>query len=637
MMRRWLLIAGLMVLWGAWFVGVGWLLLIPSLDVQLTPLLENRPTTLVAILDGRGRPIDHFAEERRVWVPLREIPDSVSHAVLAAEDRRFWDHPGVDPIGILRAFWENQRAGEVRQGGSTITQQLIKLRVLDSERTLSRKVREALLAVRLEQLQSKEWVLEMYLNQVYLGAGNHGMETAARDYFGRSIRDVDAGQAALLAGVIREPGRTDPRTSPVRAAAGRARVLHSMVQSGHLHAADAEIFGREPIYPPLRTSSPTGQPVDAWRTLARRELRALFGDDWPGKVGLTVRTTLDADLQNASPEAIVAAADAIEARQGMREPDGPLTPTERVAFLDAAADLPQAGTGGGTEVPGPDHCFAALATGAPGRVQAGPFTFRLAPGELNRRVRATSPSERPRTVRRWMRAGTVWRVCVVAADRVRIGQPHWVEGAAVVLENHTGEVLAATGGRGMELEGFHRGTQAARQPGSSFKPVVYAAALQSGMTRRHTVLDAPLTIRDSERTWTPQNYGRTFSGPVRLEDAFARSLNTAAIRLVQRVGADAVVEEARALGYHSPMRADLSIALGTSEVTVLEQAVMVSTLVNGGRRRDPVFIREIQDASGTVWRAGDTVAHPALPSVVTLPGAPQLRSFPGQSPAKSST
>lgn len=313
----------------------------------------------------------------------------------------------------------------------------------------------------------------------------------------------------------------------------------------------------------------------------------------------------------------------------MREPDGPLTPTERVAFLDAAADLPQAGTGGGTEVPGPDHCFAALATGAPGRVQAGPFTFRLAAGELNRRVRATSPSERPRTVRRWMRAGTVWRVCVVAADRVRIGQPHWVEGAAVVLENHTGEVLAATGGRGMELEGFHRGTQAARQPGSSFKPVVYAAALQSGMTRRHTVLDAPLTIRGSERTWTPQNYGRTFSGPVRLEDAFARSLNTAAIRLVQRVGADAVVEEARALGYHSPMRADLSIALGTSEVTVLEQAVMVSTLVNGGRRRDPVFIREIQDASGTVWRAGDTVAHPALPSVVTLPGGPAAQVIPG--------
>lgn len=591
--------------------GAAWLAVLPTLDAVLAPLDSYRPATMVEVEDSRGRRIDRYAEERRVWVPLEELPPALIQAVLAAEDRRYWDHPGVDPLGILRAALVNQRAGEIRQGGSTITQQLVKLLVVGRERSLRRKLWEAALALRLEQRQSKAWVLELYLNQVYLGAGNHGVETAARDYFGRSARELDVAEAAVLAGLIREPGRSDPHQAPQRAGVVRDRVLQALVAEGQLTKAEALRHVGRPVRPldgPVQVRE--AQPLDAWRTLVRRELQERFGGEWPAAVGLRVRTTLDPAVQDAAAAAVAAAAEAVEQRQGMAPPLDELDEGGIARFLEGHRGVVLAA----------GECARAVATGRRGELDTGGGRVRLAQGERARWVRAPGGEGPRRTVARWMARGTVWRICREAGAGVVLRQPHWVEGAAVVLDNHSGSVLAAVGGRAMPLEGFHRATQAARQPGSSFKPVVYAAAFEQGMVFWDRVLDGPLAVRGSQRTWRPQNYSRSYRGPTRLDAAFASSLNTVAVRLVQSTGAEAVAALARRLGYRSEMRADLSIALGTSEVTVLEQANMVRTMVNGGRHREPVLLQELVTADGQVFQAGDTVEHALLPAAVSLPG-----------------
>ncbi len=591
--------------------GAAWAALLPAMDAALAPLEGYRPATMVDVEDHAGHRIDRFADERRVWVAIEDLPPVLISAVLAAEDRRFWDHPGVDPLGILRAAIENQRAGEIRQGGSTITQQLVKLLVVGRERSLRRKLWEAALALRLEQRVDKATLLELYLNQVYLGAGNHGVETAARDYFGCSAREVGAGQAALLAGLIREPGRSDPHQAPDRARAARDRVLQGMVDMELLDPRQARRHASASVHPPPSAGlPPQGRPVDAWRTLARRELARLFGPTWPEAVGLRVRTTLDSAVQDQAAAAVAAAADAVEARQGMAGPLDRLDEAGITAFRARHRG----------PAPAPGACLLAVATGPRGALAVGDHRLALAPGERARRVRAAGGGGPSRSAGRALRRGTVWRVCVDDAGLARLAQPHWVEGAAVVLDNHSGAVLAAVGGRSMPLEGFHRATQALRQPGSSFKPVVYGAAFAAGANHWDRVLDAPLAIAGPQRTWRPQNHSRAFAGRVGLAAAFARSLNTAAVRLVQQVGPEAVVDLGRQLGYRSPLRPDLSIALGTSEVTVLEQALMVRTLVNGGRRRPPVFLQELVADDGRVWQAGDTVQDAQLPAPVVLPG-----------------
>lgn len=591
--------------------GAAWLAVLPTLDAVLAPLDSYRPATMVEVEDRWGHRIDRYADERRVWVSLEELPRALIQAVLAAEDRRYWDHPGVDPVGILRAALANQRAGEIRQGGSTITQQLVKLLVVGRERSLRRKLWEAALAMRLEQRQSKGWVLELYLNQVYLGAGNHGVETAARDYFGCSARELDVAEAAVLAGLIREPGRSDPHQAPERAGLLRDRVLRALVAEGQLAEAEALRHVGRPVRAQDGPVEDRGaRPVDAWRTLIRRELRERFGGEWPAAAGLRVRTTLDPDVQDAAAAAVASAGEAVEQRQGMAPPLEELDEAGIARFLEHNRGVVLA-TG---------ECARAVATGRRGELDTGGARLRLARGEHARWVRAPQGRGPRRTVARWMARGTVWRVCREAGSGLVLRQPHWVEGAAVVLDNHSGAVLAAVGGRAMPLEGFHRATQAARQPGSSFKPVVYAAAFEHGMVFWDRVLDGPLAVRGSQRTWRPQNYSRSYRGPTRLDAAFASSLNTVAVRLVQSTGADAVAELAGRLGYRSPMRADLSIALGTSEVTVLEQANMVRTMVNGGRHREPVLLQELVTADGQVFQAGDTVEHALLPAPVPLPG-----------------
>jgi len=609
----------------SWTTGVA-RLVVPKLDAELHRLAQWHPPTSVRFVDARGNVFDEVGPERRAWLPIEDVPPHLVNAVLAAEDVRFDHHPGVDPIGVARAAWVNLQAGAVKEGGSTISQQLVKLRLTGSERTWSRKVHEAALALRLDHQYSKDDLLELYLNEVFLGEGNYGFEAAALDYFGVSARQVDPGQAALLAGLIRAPSRTSPRTDPLAARTARDRVLDRMVAAELLSTDEATRWKRVPVSP--RPREPRERQVgDAYRTAMRRALTEVLGDDFPSQAGLTVHTHFEPAVQAAAEAAVVDAATAVEDRRGGRSPDQRLTTGAEWSRFEAAAEGLTHASDGTLVAPASGACFPAAVR--PDRaLQVGPFTVAMHRTEWGRKVAPGEAGRSSRSLRRAAPTGTVLPVCV-GPDGQAVWTPEpWVEGAAVVVDNRTHGIVALVGGRSVALEGFVRATQARRQPGSSFKPVVYAAALNTGMTQFSTVLDGPLEIRGTERVWRPQNYSGSFAGVVRLRDALARSLNTAAVRLAQRTGAPAIAELGAQMGVHTPLRPDLSIALGASEVTPLDQARVVHTLVSGGLRHDLRFWDHIDALDRRTWQPGDPV-QVAPGDVRTLPGGPPHRAVDG--------
>ena len=610
----------------SWAAGVS-RVVIPPLDAQLDQLEAWHPPTSVRFVDAHGEVFDEFGPQRRAWLPIEDAPPHLIDAVLAAEDARFDHHPGVDLIGILRAAWVNLRAGAVVEGGSTIPQQLVKLRLTGSERTFRRKALEAALALRLDRRYSKDDLLELYLNEVFLGDGNYGFDAAARDYFGVSARAVDVGQAATLAGLIRAPSRTSPRSHPVAAQGARDRVLARMVATERLSATDRDRWVRRAVAP-LPRRDRTQALGDAYRTAARRHLAEVLGPDFPSHAGLTVHTDYRPEVQALAEAAVIDATRRIEERSGATPPSRRLTTgADWRAFEADAHGLERRAADAPPLPPRAGDCLD-VAVRPDRRLQAGPHVVSMWDPEWRRRVAPVPPRTQARSLRRVATTGTVLPVCMLDDQTAAWAPPPRVEGAAVVVDNHTHGIVALAGGRSVELEGFVRATQARRQPGSSFKPVVYAAALASGMTQFSTVLDGPLEIRGSERVWRPQNYSGGFAGVVRLRDALARSLNTAAVRLVQRTGAPAVAEMGAALGVDTPLRADLSIALGASEVTPLDQARVVHTLVSGGLRHDLRYWHQLEALDGRRWGPGARL-EVAPGDVRTLPGGPPSAEVSG--------
>ena len=592
--------------------------LLPLLDAELVRLEHWRPPTVVRVLDRRGDELDRFAVVRREWVDLDTLPDVAWQAIVAAEDRRFFDHAGVDIFGILRAAWVNLAAREVREGGSTLTQQLVKNVVLDNQKSFERKATEALLAWRLEQRLTKLEILELYLNYVYLGSGNYGIEAASWDYFGAPASALDAGQAALLAGLVPAPSSYSPRRYPEVAAERRRIVLRSMRRAGTIDEATEAAANEVRIDPPRRELG-DGSVGTAYRTGVRREVRRLFGDEAPFDAGLTVHTPYDGRVQEAAERALRDTAEAVERRQGHGGPLRRIGSGELDLVIERATGLAR-DEQGQVLTPEPGDCFEAVSL-TPKELAAGPHRFRWNDASWNTRLRSRTDEQLPLPLSRVARRGDVWRVCLEAGDRVALGEGHWVEGAVVVLDGRTGGVVATVGGRDMPLEGFHRATQALRQAGSSFKPFVYAAALERGGSTTDMVLDAPLALpAGGGRIWSPKNYGGGYAGSLPMRTAFARSLNTVAVRLAMQVGADRVAAVAKAAGVRSPLRADLTIALGSSEVTPMDLAIGISTFLRHGRAVGPVWIERVVDGRGqTLGRAGQAVS--VADAVVQLPGA----------------
>lgn len=463
----WLTVAGGAVL--AYFA-----LTLPDID-GLTATTRRPGITFLA---AGGETIAAYGDVHGRAVPLAELPPALPRAVMAVEDRRFYDHFGLDPLGIARAMLANLRAGGVVQGGSTLTQQLAKNLFLTHERSLARKLRELLLALWLEHAFSKDQILTLYLNRVYLGAGTYGVEAAAQRYFGRSARDLTLYQSAMIAGLLKAPSRYNPLRDPEAARARTAVVLRAMVDAGYITANEAAAARRQG---PGRLNRPPGSAhyFTVWLLDRVPDFGARRDAD------LVVRTTLDLEIQRAAEQALARALD------------------------------------------------------GPGR-----------------------------------KAGVT-------------------QGAVVVL-SPDGAVRAMVGGRSYAHSQFNRAVQARRQPGSAFKPFVYLAALEAGMSPDDVVPDAPVTIGE----WSPDNFSRGHRGPVSLREALARSINTVAVRLSERVGRQRVIAVARRLGLTSRLPDHPSLALGTGEVSPLELASAYAVLANGGGSAWPYGVRAIADRSG---------------------------------------
>lgn len=603
--------------------------ILSTLPADLSVFRQYRPPTAVSVRAADGTEIDQFYLERRIWVPLKELPPASWQAFIAAEDRRFLKHGGVDLLGIVRAVMVNWQAGRHVQGGSTLTQQLVKNLLVGNERSYERKIKEAVLAFRLEREMTKEEILELYVNYVFLGSGNYGLEAAARDYFGISARELNPGQAALLAGLVPAPSRYNPRTHPTNAAWRRTVVLRSMVEEGFVSSEEAERYLGDPVFQD-RDGKNKHTEAAAYATQVRRELRRLLGERKPFEEGLQVQTPIDLNLQTVAQEAVRGAVRAVEERQGRRGAIAHLESADWEAFASRATGLAR-DTKGEVKRPAPGDCFQALVGPTTGldNLWAGPFRLRLAKAEREVRVRALDPTKPSGPIKERVRSGDILRVCMAEGDEVKLDPRPWADGAAVVVENATGRIVAMVGGYDVGIEGFVRATQARRQPGSSFKPYVYASALLKGRTQVDTVLDAPISMpAGGGRWWSPKNYTNDYKGALPMRRALAQSLNTVAVRLALDAGPENVAALAERMGVRTPLRKDITMALGSSEVTPMDQAMGYATIARMGVPTEPVFIDSLTDVRGKlVGTAGNPIEIEGEEEA-RLPGGPLPRALP---------
>jgi penicillin-binding protein 1A len=526
--RRWpwlrgmLLSAGLLTLFAVTLLAAGTLwafMILPRSLPSVTALEKLEPLRGTKIYDENDDLVTELHVERRIFVPLRQVPRSLRDAVIATEDRRFYYHWGVDPIGIGRAVVQNYRQGRIVEGGSTITQQLAKVLFLTPDRSLERKLKEAVLALEIERRYSKDRILEMYLNQVYFGQGAYGVEAAARTYFGKSVSEVTVREAALLAGLPRAPSAYAPFENPKAARQRRQIVLRQMVEHGVLKEAEALKLAASDLglIPPERRRT-TGQ---YFLDHVQQTLEAKYGADMVFKGGLNVYTTLNPSMQLAAEQSL---------RDGLTTLEG-------------------------------------------------------------RSARAR-PGEHP-------------------------------EGAIVTIEPHTGYVRALVGGYDFFRSEFNRAVQARRQPGSAFKTFVYAAALEAGFTPATRIDDAPVSyaVGPGGTAWKPENYDRRFRGPTTLQQSIEESVNVVTVKLQERVGVNRTIRVARRFGIQSPLSANLSLALGTSDVSLLELTSAYGALANQGVWVAPTVIRQVFDAGGKLLEEnvpqGREAVSPELAYVIT--------------------
>ena len=580
---------------------VGWVLY-REITKDLPPveqLARYKPPVTTRIYSDDGTLIGEFFVERRYLVPLAAVPQQVRLAFLAAEDSDFYTHRGVDPVGILRAMVMNFTHHRVVQGGSTITKQVVKALLLTPERSYERKLKELVLALRLETKLSKDDILYLYLNQIYFGSGAYGVAAAAREFFDADLEDLTVAQSALLAALPKAPSHFDPLRKPQAAIARQRYVLDRMLSNRFITKEQYELARNEELhFAPRRPATYIAAP---WYVEhVRRLLEDRYGGTAPYQLGLQVTTACDLALQRAAEEALRAGLRDLDHRQGYRGPMRHIDPKKTDSFLarESARKPNSGGQARGVVVESRAAGLAVRTAWERGFLPADALvwgTRRLAPASF--------------------RAGDVISVTVTeqAADgtaRFALDQEPQVEGALVAIDPYTGEVKAMVGGYDFTRSQFNRVTQAARQPGSSFKPIVYTAALEHGFTPASVVLDAPITLSNgSLPPWSPRNFKDQYYGPTPLRMALAKSLNTVTVRLVDSMGIKTLMESIPRFGLRGPFPRNLSLALGTAEVTPLELVRAYGVFATLGKRFDPLFVTRVTDFEGNPLEFGGTHPH----------------------------
>lgn len=588
-------------------IGAGWaasrLIRVPKVE----QLASYRPDIVTEIRGVDGTIVARFAIERRFLVTRAQIPDVLVKAVLAAEDARFYDHGGVDIIRIGGAALRDLATRRLEQGASTITQQLAKLVFLTPEKSFARKINEVFLTVEIEKRYSKDQILTMYLNQVYLGHGNYGMEAASRWFFNRPAMDLTLPQAALLAGLIQRPEAYSPIRNPSAAKARRDLVLRRMAEERYIDAQTAASSRLAPLALSRSAREATIGPYFCEEV--RQYLEKTYGDRGLYRQGLRVDSTLDPRLQAWAEEELRRGLRRHERRFGFRKPrnlaDDGIDPEK---YHDP--EWEEAVAAGGEPRAERAVVLSAGRTGAELRVRDRRFTL---PPKAFRYTRAESPA---RAVRRGDLVLVERLSDEGGKEETIVAQEPLVEGAVVILENGTGAIRALVGGYDFSRSKFDRAVQALRQVGSAFKPIVYLTAIEAGFTPADTVLDSPIsiTIDPRQAPWRPQNYTRKYGGILTYQHALENSINVPAVRVDLLVGTRKVIETARRLGIRQNLLAYPSLALGSFEVSPMEMATAYSVLANQGLLYTPRFVERVRDSEGVLLEE-----NPPDPKEATAP------------------
>jgi penicillin-binding protein 1A len=596
--------------------GVGYYVWKYSQDLPDHAQLENyEPPVMTRVHAGDGSLLAEHSSERRIYLPIQAMPRLLTSAFLSAEDKNFYRHGGIDPEGIARAVVTNFRnSGRSRQqGASTITQQVAKNFLLTGEQTYERKIREALIALRLETAFTKDKILELYLNEIFLGTpvrgvNLHGVAAAALEYFGKSVHELNLPEVAYLAALPKGPNNYHPIERREQAIIRRNWVIDRMVENGFVDRKTGDQAKAEPLAVTLRASSANLANAGFFAEEVRRELAERYGTKKLLGGGLSVRTTLDPKMQVMARKALMDGLVRYDEARGWRGAEKQIAPSGDWGAILAAEPLYN-------DVQ-PWRVAVVLDVNDQ-QARVGLQPRRLPGGQIDRaREVGVLPAEGVRWTRRRLtqvvRSGDV--VYVEPSDRVpgqfRLRQFPEISGAAVVMDPFTGRVLAMVGGFSFDQSEFNRATQALRQPGSSFKPFVYATALDNGYTPSSIIVDEPIEIDQGGTLgiWRPENYGGDSAGPRTLRFGIEQSKNLMTIRLARDVGMPLIAEYAKRFGIYDDMLPVLSMSLGAGETTVLRLTSAYSMLANGGRRIKPTLIDRIQDRYGaTIYRHDERV------------------------------
>ena len=578
-----------LMLIGAAAVGsLAGLLIVYSTDLpEVNELERYRPSSITELYDDKGRVIGSFALQRRVIAKYEDYPKVLRDAIISIEDKDFEKHLGVDWWRVLGAAYRDVSSGSRAQGASTLTMQLSRNLFLSADRNFGRKLQETMLAMSIERRFTKQQIFTMYANQIFLGHGVYGFEAGSEFYFSKKAKDLTLEEAALLAGLPKAPNYYSPILNPERALRRRNLIINSMLEDGKITNAEAQRAKSMPVQLKLQNDPNSLAPYFAEEI--RQYLEKKFGTDEVHEGGLKVYTSLNSELQRAANQAVLDGLAAYERRHGWK---GNL-----LNAIAAGSDLAKFEHPDWRQPIEPGSYVHGLVTEvgkSNAAVRLGPYTAQIGPAELAW-TKAKSASD-------ILSVGDLVYVKVLSTERggvkVTLEQDSGAQGALLAIDNATGEVKAMVGGRDFDQSKFNRATQALRQTGSSFKPYVYTAAVEEGISPDDVIYDGPTTFSTASGAYTPHNYDGKYEGNITIRRAFAQSRNIPALKLIQRVGVQKVIQYARKFGITSDLPPVLPLALGAAEVTLTEQTAAFSTFPNDGVRVTPHYIVKVEDYQG---------------------------------------
>src|SRR5215469_8356703 len=604
---------GLLVLISGLVGATAGLLLVYTTDLPQVDALEAyRPSSITEIYDDHNRVIGSFALQRRVVVGYDDFPQILRDALVSIEDKQFYSHSGINFFRIVGAAYRDIESGGKVQGASTLTMQLARNLFLSPDRRWQRKVQEAMLAIQIERLFTKPQILTLYANQIFLGHGVYGFEAASQFYFSKPAKNLTLDEAALLAGLPKGPAVYSPINHPDRAQKRRNLVINAMLEDGKITAAQADEARNAPVV--LHLAHDPNSLAPYFVEEIRRYLEGKYGTDQVHEGGLKVYTSLDVEMQKAANQAVLDGVAAYERRHGWK---GHL---ENVVAEGAVLDkYSHPDWDDEPEVNGYIHALVTSAGTGIATLKFGRYTAALGQADV---------AWTQQKMANILKTGDICYVKILSlgtngAARVSLEQDSGAQGALVAIDNATGGIKAMVGGRDFNDSKFDRATQALRQVGSSFKPYVYTTVIDGGASPDDTILDEPVSFDTPSGPYTPHNYDEKFEGIITLRRALAQSRNIPALRIAERIGIKRVIDYAERFGITSKLPPYLPVALGSAEITLLEQTSAYSVFPNDGVRVSPRFITRVTDYEGRVLEED----FPDVKDVISTPTARILTSM----------